>query len=300
MSVQYIYLDLLWVDNLIMNFILLWITSKIAKPFKLLWRIWAGAILGAFYAVMLFLPGYEFLGSLPLKLALSLVMLFISFHFNSVRDFLKVLAIFYFITFTFGGAAFGMYYLGCQAVTVEKGIFYIKSYPVKILAVSCIVVVALIRFLWLFFRSRMIEDNLLYRIEVEFDGSSIMMEALLDTGNALFDPISHSPVIIVEYEKLKKLLPEEIQAIFSQCKENDLEIVTQVMAHSNWIGRFRMIPYTALGRPHGMLIGFKPDNVRVWIDKACREIKEIIVGVYNNKLSKESQYQALIHPEIIN
>jgi hypothetical protein len=34
-----------------------------------------------------------------------------------------------------------------------------------------------------------------------------MLEALIDTGNELRDPLSQKPVIIVEYPILKKILP---------------------------------------------------------------------------------------------
>ncbi len=48
-----------------------------------------------------------------------------------------------------------------------------------------------------------------------------------------------------------------------------------------------------------MLIGFKPDNVLVYNDKYCKDIKEIIIAIYNKSLSKTGDYRALLHPDIV-
>ena len=49
-----------------------------------------------------------------------------------------------------------------------------------------------------------------------------------------------------------------------------------------------------------MLIGFKPDKVIIEQIENKKEIADIIIGIYNSKLSKDESYSALLHPEIIN
>ena len=75
MAVEYRYLDILWIDNLLMNFIILWITSKIIKSQGAVWRLWLAALLGATYAAVLFIPQFEVLTRFTMKIALSLTML---------------------------------------------------------------------------------------------------------------------------------------------------------------------------------------------------------------------------------
>jgi stage II sporulation protein GA (sporulation sigma-E factor processing peptidase) len=122
---------------------------------------------------------------------------------------------------------------------------------------------------------------------------------LLDTGNTLLDPISQYPVIVTEFNKIKEVLPNEVQEIFSKSLEGDLKAVTQIMGNSSWVGKFRIIPYSALGKPNGMLIGFKPDRVHVLKKGGWHTIENVVIGVYNNKLSKHQHYQALVNPEIV-
>lgn len=299
MEIEYRYLDILWIDNLFMNFIILWVTSRITKNKGAVWRLWLAAIIGATYAVILFMPQFGIFSRFTMKIALSLTMLLIAYKFRSFKEYMKILGIFYAVTFVFGGAALGLFYFSKDTIDIIGGVFYIKNYPVKILFISSTLVIILIRTLWIIIRNRHMGANLLYKVMIEFGKESIEMSALLDTGNALCDPISHAPVIIVEYQQIKSILPTEIRIIFTSHQENDLEFVTRMITRSSWLERFRMIPYTALGKPNGMLIGLKPDRVLVYIHENWHVINNIIVGIYNQKLSKDEQYQALIHPEII-
>ena len=70
-----LFLDVIWLDNLIVNFIVLYITWKLSGNTGSLLRLWCSAGIGAFYAVLLILPGFSFLSWLPFKILLSLIML---------------------------------------------------------------------------------------------------------------------------------------------------------------------------------------------------------------------------------
>lgn len=299
MAVEYRYLDILWIDNLLMNFIILWITSKIAKSQGAVWRLWLAALLGATYAAALFIPQFELLTRFTMKIALSLTMLLIAYEFNSLKEYLKILATFYAVTFVFGGAALGLYYFTEDTIEISGGVFYIKNYPVKVLFISTTLVIILFRGLWIIIRNRHLKSKLLYKVAIEFDKKSVLVSALLDTGNALCDPISHAPVIVVEYQQIKSILPIEVRMVFTSEQENDLEFVAKMISSCSWAERFRMIPYTVLGKANGMLIGFKPDRVLVFMDEKWHVINNTIIGIYNQRLSKDEQYHALIHPEII-
>jgi hypothetical protein len=48
-----------------------------------------------------------------------------------------------------------------------------------------------------------------------------------------------------------------------------------------------------------MLIAFKPDKARIQADNSFREIRDILIGIRNRKLSDSSEYHALIQPQII-
>jgi stage II sporulation protein GA (sporulation sigma-E factor processing peptidase) len=293
------YIDIIWLDNLIMNFLLLWGVYRFTKNEAPIWRLWASACLGAGYAVLTLLPGFDFLSHPIMKLALSIVMLLSAYSMPTLRDFIKLLASFYGATFIFGGAALGLHYFCSNSIGFENGVFYIRNFSVKVMFFSVVLVSVLCRTLWLLLQARIQYSRLLYKLEIRFDGTSRTLEALLDTGNELRDPVSHSPVMVVEFNEIMPLLPKDICEIFQEPGGTNLEHVTKVMVRSPWINRFRIIPFNALGNTCGMLIGYKPDEVKILMDDGWKEIKDVIVGIYNQKLSRDNDYHALINPQII-
>lgn len=296
---EYRYLDVIWLDNLLLNFVVLWITWKLTGNIAPMWRLWCSACIGAVYAVFVILPGNTFFTLLPCKVLLSLAMLAAGFQISSWKDFFKLFGFFYGTTFLLGGAAFGFYYFFGAGIEMRSGIFVIRDFPVKILIFSAVFVILLYRWLWPLLQYRLNRHQLIYKVEVWFGDNSICTDAFLDTGNKLTDPISGFPVMVVEFEQAKGALPFEIQKIFLLNRENDLEYITRVMTESEWISRFRIVPYHTLNSSDSMLIAFKPDKARIQADNSFREIRDILIGIRNRKLSDSSEYHALIQPQII-
>jgi stage II sporulation protein GA (sporulation sigma-E factor processing peptidase) len=51
-----------------------------------------------------------------------------------------------------------------------------------------------------------------------------------------------------------------------------------------------VIPFTSLGNKNGLLLGFKPDYIKIYGDIK----KDVIVGIYDGKLSKMNLYTSLV------
>ena len=294
----FIYIDLLWLQNFVMNSLLLFTTSKCARSKTGVLRLLLSASIGAFYAVAAILFDTSMLQSVFVRLLISIVMLIAAFGWLDIKKFLKLTVLFYGVTFLFAGTGFGLYYL-LEAESILSGDITTGDYPLYLLVIASFVAIAIFRFIWSVTRIKASDCESLYKIEVCFDGSTISMEALLDTGNMLIDPLSRYPVIVVEYEGIKEALLPEIKLLFEQSLDNNFEAITRIMAASSWIGRFRIIPFSALEKKDGMLIGFKPDRVRVLMSNIWHEIENVVVAVYNHKLCQNSRYLALLHPGII-
>lgn len=297
-----IYIDVLFTVNLLINYILLWTTSKISRTKTSVVRLFIGACVGAVYAVVMFFPAFQIYYTLIAKLLFSMLLIAITYNIEKVRAFLKVLGIFYIVSFTFGGAALGLFYftnIGASiGAILSNGVIYFNL-PWKTLLLSCVIAYIVISITWKLIGIKINKENLYIPLSIMFDNKSICINALLDTGNSLYEPISNLPVIIVEFQAIKGLLPQEIQKIFNECSENDLGLITSIMSNSDWVSRFRLIPFSSLGKENGMLIGFKPDEIEILEGPEKKDLKDIIIGIYNKKLSKSEEYRALLHPEII-
>lgn len=114
-------------------------------------------------------------------------------------------------------------------------------------------------------------------------------------GNLLKDPITKEDVIIVEKNKLSEIIDHEIL-------DNIKNIIT-----GKWIGetpnyifdyKFKLVPFSSLGNENGVLLGFKPDYIKVYYEDS-QIIKNVIVGIYDGKLSKTNMYASLIGLNIL-
>ncbi|MCI8310248.1 MAG: hypothetical protein HFJ45_08880 [Clostridia bacterium] len=114
-------------------------------------------------------------------------------------------------------------------------------------------------------------------------------------GNLLKEPISGLDVIIVEKSSLKELISEDIL-------KNLKNIINGKWLTSNcdnvYDYKFNIIPFKSLGNENGILLGFKPDYIKIY-DEEIHLKNDVIVGIYDGKLSKVNLYTSLIGLNIL-
>jgi stage II sporulation protein GA (sporulation sigma-E factor processing peptidase) len=297
-----VYLDIILMENLVMNYIILWMTGRFARMGTTSLRLFFGALAGAAYVILLIVfPQIGFYYSIPAKFLLSLLMVSIGFSPVNLRTFIKTLVIFYIVTFVFAGASFAALYLNSAGGFLRHGIIYVFwSSKWATIALAILTTVIVLRVFWDIIQYKLARDRLLRTVGIAFDDRRADFPALVDTGNTLHDPVTNLPVVVVEFDAIKKILPEEICMIFSQGKEDDLSMVASLVTNSGWCSRFRLIPFTSLGKENGMLIGFKPDYIEIdGEDEKKKGIKDVIVGIYSKALSRNRSYQALLSPDLL-
>ncbi|NMB96201.1 MAG: sigma-E processing peptidase SpoIIGA [Clostridiaceae bacterium] len=296
-----IYLDVLVLENIVMNYLILWTTSKILKMKTSNLRLFAGALIGALYAAFLILkPELKLYYTATATFILSLVMVAVTFSPEKLVSFVKTLIVFYVSTFIFAGAAFAFFYLNSQGTMIKNGLLYVfwdSKWTAVVLSIitSIIIIKVFIEVI----QQKFFKEKLITHIKVIFDKKEINISALIDTGNSLQDPISNMPVIIVEFSAIKEILPSEICSIFEQVKEQDFSSLTSMLYSSEWFNRFRLIPFNSLGKENGMLIGFKPDYVVIGDDVERKSIRDVVIAIYNKVLSRTKNYRALLGPDLL-
>jgi stage II sporulation protein GA (sporulation sigma-E factor processing peptidase) len=137
----------------------------------------------------------------------------------------------------------------------------------------------------------------LYPIQINWDGNELNLNALLDTGNRLHDPLTKLPVIIIEFNRVKKFLPVEIIELIEKIQSGELDLDWELPYV--WEDRIRVLPFKSIGKEHGILIGFRPDSLKVWQKQQAIIHNQVVVGICNRSLSPEGAFQALIPPAIL-
>ncbi|MCC5911873.1 MAG: sigma-E processing peptidase SpoIIGA [Clostridiaceae bacterium] len=296
-----IYAEYVFLENFIMNFIILSLTGRFAKYSTSKVKLTIAAAISALYAFIIFFPSLRFLFSIVMKLACSMIIIILAFTPDKFKDFFRLLGVFYLITLVFGGAGFAIFYFSNFNGIISNGVFYITDISMKNIFIACGVAYILINFCWGYIQKQITKEKIFMKVKIEINGTVTEVTGMVDTGNSLVDPISQYPVIIVEYDAIVEILPEEIQSLFSDKGIPNLADMTLILSNSKWMTRMRMIPYNALGTDHGMLVGFKPDGVYLEKEEASdiKNVKNIVVAIYNRKLSKAGEYRALLHPDLV-
>ncbi len=177
-----LYADVLVFLNFAMDFLCLCIASKIVPRQFVGWRVVFGALFGAIYSLCgaLLIPNN--LQLLP-HLAASGVLCLVAFPWGSFRLFFKTWLWFLMSCGCLGGLISGVYYIGQRKVT---------AWGVLLAALACCVPAVLYGIRC---RKKVLEKNM--KIEIEFGGSSVKADLLVDSGNLVTEPFSALPVVIL-------------------------------------------------------------------------------------------------------
>ncbi len=296
-----IYLDVLILENLVINYLILYVTSKFCRYRTSTLRLFSGAIIGALYVgIIIIEPDIKVFYTTLAKILLSFFIIAVTFSPRKIMTFVKTLVIFYISTFIFAGASLAFLFFNDQGGFVKNGIVYVFGQSKwSLMFFSLVTVCIIIKIFMEVIQSKFTRENLLIPVKIAFDNRKIGFPALVDTGNSLKDPLTNNPVMVVEFKALEELLPIEIKDIFKNSKEDDLSCVTTTISTSKWFSRFRLIPFSSLGKENGMLIGFKPDFIEIGEEEEKRDVKNVIVGIYNRSLSRNEKYKALLGPELV-
>ena len=292
-----VYIDVLFVVNLLINYILLRACAILCKIKTKKFRLFIGSFVGACYSVLIFFPNFSVIYSTIFKMLFSMLMVASSFAFYSFRGYIKALFVFYMVSFAFGGCVLGIFYfsdVGSKLGAIySNGILYFNL-PWTILATAGILFYLTTR-IFSYFSSRSFRSgSLKKKLYISFENNTAEVTALMDTGNSLVDPLTLKPVIVAEYKMLKSLFSEDVRLVLDQLESQNLTWIMSDIVQKGVPAR--LIPFSSLGKSNGMLIGFVPDKAEIHDNCGVRVLDKCVVGIYNKQLSKDRSYGALLNP----
>jgi stage II sporulation protein GA (sporulation sigma-E factor processing peptidase) len=277
--IRVIYIDSVFLLNLIINYLLLLVAAKITGVVPRRLRVLCGALVGAVYAVAVWLPGMEFIGTLPGKALTAAAMSAAAFVPYSGRRFLRISVVFLAVSLTLGGGVLAVELL----VYGKTSPGAVPSLPIdfKTLLLAAAVSYALLSLV--FRRAARYGPKDLMEVRVTHGGRETRITALLDTGNDLRDPVSGAAVLIVDADTARDILNAAIPAEMAR---------DPLKAMSDWKNppaRFRLVPYRAVGVESGFLLAFKPEAV--WLGKNKQD--KMLIALSPHPISGGEGYHAL-------
>lgn len=293
-----IYIDVVLIENILMNYIILFTTGLILKIKIKHLRLILASFIGAIYSIIAYMGILEIYSSIVLKIILSIIIVYIAFNPQNIKKLWKDILIFYMVSFVFGGAAFALIYIvKPQDILMKNGLF-LGTYPLKTVLLGAIVAFIIIITVFTVVKTKISKKDMYCQIKIKINGKYIKAKTMIDTGNMLKEPITNTPVIIVEHTLLYECMPKEILNNLENIIGGDFSQVPEDI-RKKYISKLKLIPYSSLGKQNGMLIGIKPETVKIITDEQEEERKNVIIGIYNKSLTKKGEYRALIGIELI-
>ena len=289
-----IYLDIVLLENILLNYIIILSTAIISKEKINFIRIILSSIVGGIFAIVTYITEIPMFSGILIKIVISMIMMKIAFQDHKMKRFLKILVFFYLVSFTFGGIAFMLlFFINPQNIKIN-GNRFVGIYPLKITILAGGIGFIVISIVAQIIKNRMTKNNMICELEIFYKGKCKKIKTMLDTGNLLKEPISNADVIIVEKESLKEILNNDLL-------ENIGTIIKGKWLESENIHSYKLkiIPFASLGNDNGLLIGFKPDYIKIYCEEEIIR-DDVLIGIYNGKLTRNNMYTSLIGLDILN
>lgn len=256
-----IYIDVLFFINLVSDFLILSLCDNSFSKKSVIKRICASSI-GSLYACLFVLNFNEVIYSLAGKLVVSMIMCIVSFYPATPQIFFKKYLSFIIISILFSGVFF----------TANSFIIFNYSDVMWIFCICSSFIIC--KFAFYKTKSELYSKD--FKIKIKYKDNSVSFTGMVDTGNALTDPVTLKPVLVIDESILKKLFSK------SATNNNLCEFVDSK--------DFRVIPYKTIS-DFGVTFGFVPDKLII----NGKNIKNTVVAVAPSPISSG----ALINTKII-
>ena len=273
-----VYVDVFFVINLIMDFIILSFAKSFIKNNTTSFKCFLGAIFGAASSCIMINPWFTniFIDYCIKYIIIVLIMNYITFRCKELLPTIKAILIIYGITFLIGGIMNFLYYhtyAGVLVTNLINGFVYGRLSLLKCIGYT------LISYGVVYFVLHMVDNNKpvvkQYRVVVSVSGRELSLRGIYDSGNMLKEPIDGKAVHVLS-DNIKMLINED-----------------------EWKS-FRIVPYNSVGNT-GILQSIIVDSMKV-----CDEFGNIIyenkderVAFSDRKVSFNDEFDILLNRNII-
>ena len=266
-----VYIEYAILDNLIINTIILCLTSFCLRLKICFWRLFLAVLIGT--TITILMPLYIVKFEIIIKIAIGLIMCLICCTAKGFRSNITYIIVFLTTTFVIGGFCFFIIYLlGGDS----------ENLPLPLSIITLLIAV------YVYFLSKAIKvfyckkrvHSFIYSVKIKYKNNSVKINAFLDTGNRLID--NQKPIVIINQKTFEKLCNIKLSYILLY---KDLSRINN--AH--------YIKYNTISGQDKLLV-FSVDEFIVE-NKSTIGSENILIGVSIKPFGKE--YDAILNAEVL-
>jgi stage II sporulation protein GA (sporulation sigma-E factor processing peptidase) len=297
-----VYLDVIWLLNLLFDTLLLYLTAIFLKRSVPIWRLFAGGFIGSLIIIFSFTPLSPFSNHPISKLICSMLMILAVFGFKRLRFYVRALLTLYLSTFLIGGALIGAHYFiqFDRNLTTSVLLSNVQGFGDPI---SWLFIVVGFPIAWHFSKVELenmemtkIQYDQIVSVTVRIDTEKFDFKGLIDSGNQVYDPLSKMPVMFVTVKNIFNDIPEPIQRMALLPEQ---VIVEDDLMPIEWKERIRVVPCRVVGQEHQLMVAIKPDMIVIKKGDDLYQCEKGLISFTMQQLSAEDAFQCIVHPKML-
>lgn len=252
-------IELVFIENIIVNSIIIYQLSKFTKYNTRIINQIIGILILSIYTTLSYYIRNSLIDNFIVKLLIVNFSIYIIYIPDKIKLYIKLL-VYYFLNLFF-----------LAGITISLTLIFnitLKNIIIKLIlyGISGIVLLIFNNFMWKIWKTKIKNESLIYTIKI----ADILISALVDTGNNVYDYINNKDVIFIEEEYKRKL--EKLNLL-----ETNLNINIKTIT-----GKKNQKVYIL-------------NNVKIIKNKKeIYEFKELEVIFIEKELNQNGEYKALI------
>ena len=280
-----IYIEYLFVDNLVINSIIIYLTSKFAN-FKIKKKriFFVGLFATLFSFVFPFVLNINIYLLFVLKLLAGLLITLTLKKYKKIQE--VVLGFIFFISSTFlmGGVTYGMISVFNLNISVNGILINNFEFPMGLLILLVSIYLFLMIKLIKYAKVKNLHNTCIYNVVVKVGDNDYNINGLYDTGNMVYDNISKKPLLIISSNFYKKMINSlNFDKMFNNNYKN------------NYFKNSHYINIKTVSNNEKILV-FEIDAIKVYLNKNVYKSTDVCVGVSKTNFN---DFDCILHKDFL-
>lgn len=280
-----IVIEYVLLDNLIINFLIIYLTSKILTISVKKFRIFLSDAFGTGMALILplvNLPSWTFI---ILKLLVGVLMVLLAYPTQSVKKFLLQFFTFLSCTALLGGICFALSFLITGSLDVSSLNGNNFKFPVGVIVAVIASYVFFLNGIIKYIAKKQKAKKFIYDIKLVSGDKVLKAQAYLDSGHNLKDPTTSESVTIINYNLFNKMFDIPLEKIL-------------LKSVNEYLDNARYIDIQTINNKKQQMLIFNLDKIEILLAEKTVEKPNAPVGLSLVDFNKNFNCEILISPEI--
>lgn len=276
-----IYIDILFVENMVMDFFLLYLVNLLMGRKAYFLHCALGALMGAAgICILAVFPLHQWQNRVAAHAVINTLMIKSGCKIKKTGDMLKGIFLLYMNSFLFGGI---LQVILRNFPQKNTGILFLAGLAAAVTVTAGVVLE----------RRERKKADLYFSICLYANGKCVKGTAFLDTGNHLTDGMGIRPVCICEKAFLQKLLLPKVWL--------GLEAMAAGETTDTQFGKLmpHFLPFMSVGCRNGMMLAVTLDFLSLENQGVHKLIKRPVIAFSPETETFRGDYQVILHPGLI-